>query len=196
MIICVRHLYTVICPSAASCLDSVLSFPVLFWNDLPSMSVLVWLPVLVFFPLSWTNLTYWTNWTGRWKVKGMCVGRTCPQALQWCRLLVMELNGSWHFIHRVTSFSLIGVGARFPSSTQLCRTWTQLQCVSVCMCVRYTKFRLKDFHMKYICVRACVRVTGEWGGVDSSSRSEQFKCLKLSTVCSCLWMVAWMAWIH
>lgn len=44
---------------------------------------------------------------------------TCPQALQWWRLLVMELNGSWHFMHRVTSFSLMGVGARFPSSTQL-----------------------------------------------------------------------------
>lgn len=45
--------------------------------------------------------------------------RTCPQALQWCLLLVMELNGSWHFIHRVTSFSRMGVGARFPNSTQL-----------------------------------------------------------------------------
>lgn len=32
--------------------------------------------------------------------------------------------------------------------------------------------------------------------MDSSSRSEHVRCLKLSTVCSCLWMVAWMAWTH
>lgn len=47
---------------------------------------------------------------------------TCPHALQWWRLLVMELNGSWHFMHNVTSFSRIGVGARFPSSVQF---WTR-----------------------------------------------------------------------
>ena len=42
---------------------------------------------------------------------------TCPQALQWCLRLVMELKGSWQRMHMVTSFSRMGVGARFPRST-------------------------------------------------------------------------------
>lgn len=42
---------------------------------------------------------------------------TQPQALQWCLLLVSALKGSWHFIHKVTSLSLIQRGARLPSSS-------------------------------------------------------------------------------
>lgn len=44
------------------------------------------------------------------------VSLTQPQARQWCRLLVRALKGSRHFIHTVTSLSLIQRGARLPSS--------------------------------------------------------------------------------
>lgn len=37
------------------------------------------------------------------------------------------------------------------------------------------------------------RPTGEWGGVKSSSRNEQLSIRKVSIVCSCLCIVAWIA---
>lgn len=85
-------------------------------------------------------------------------------------------------MHSVTSFSRIGVGARFPSSVQF---WTQ----------RTEDIRVTSEIFGYTSSFVCYAfyLTGEWGGVKSSSRNEQLSIRKVSSVCSCLCIVAWMA---